>query len=1051
MTFDLKRLADVIRTNATVTTQSDFLATHTPFSNLRFVLSGLTEQSARKIDEETFYKNNVVDQREHHQFIVIQGDNGSGKSHFIRWIKERYAAQIDSDNEAVLLIIRDQNTLRGALEQIINADIFPPGMELSNLHKLVEANQHLSKEALKQNIAVQFAVAAQNAAEEDSVLDRKHRRKVYPFLTDQLVQNFLSQAGKVIDRIYHRLNPDESGTRKDDLEPRFLAQDLIVDRELLDKMQREEANKNAIRLAEDLYDSEKGPELRVKLAQFLNQQLEFVIQSCTNLRSADLKAVFEQLRISLKEIGKNLTLFIEDITSFTGIDRALVEVLVTENFGSTHNEKFCRLFSIVGVTNDYYQTSFPDNLKERVTGRVFIDRATLNNSDELAEMTARYLNAIALKPSELETWVNNGGNYETLPIAGTYLKHQWAIYTLPDGRELSIYPFNRQALLNMYDNLQNRTPRRFLQDVISHTIRMFANYDLGEFPPSVVEFEGEFKVPLMRDSLHENVVKRNSGQQGESVITLLRIWGDGSADRTDQDGIPRVGGLRKEVFEAFRLPFIEGVSKQETMSERMQPHTGHEQMSPDNPGKPIPPISPIPEPSTTPPPSPQLDKGQLEFKKVQEELEIWLSKEGKLNSFKDLRKDALDLLLEYIDWDAEGIPGPVVNSFLNVQRISIAGQTGLSYEGYEIGRSELAKNALLALAAWRHLGKKSWDFEHSTDHLVNLYNWLERVKEEVIATLRKPAGEENVKNWDLPRWGLLAHYYVQGFADRPLVKNTVDAVYDSLFQATPKIESQEHRSQEWKVLQVRLKQMEHDINENHDFLKKHYNRMQVSITGSTDVYFIDAVPLLQLIKELQQSGWNMQNVDTTLVKDKSDLLWYRSLKILSLLNERVNSATTSEVEHCRKSLEDLEKYTGSDIPNEEVQLLMKEMHDFLSNALQKAAEAYPDHKFKPFTDKVLTANKLIRARERLRKVTQTEGMELFLMLAAHPAQHMVPFIDLMKNMNELLDTKIQKFHNTLLNFDAQGITDVNKVIQQTTDQLNKLLDAYTKIHQGARM
>lgn len=1049
MALNLKRLADVIRTNATVPTQADFLATHTPFKNLRYVMSGLTSRSARQIDEETFLQQGIFDRRDDHQFIVIQGDNGSGKSHLIRWLKERYISRVDPKKEAVLLIIRDQNTLRGALEQIISANIFPPGMELGNFKKLVEANQHLSKEALKQNIAVQFAVSAQNLPGENDILDKRYIKNVYPFFTDQTVQDFLSLPGRAIDRIYRRLSPDGTGTRQDDLDPRFLPGDLSVDRKLLDKMKREEANRNAIRLAEDLFDSEKGPEVREKLAQFLNQHLEFVVQSCTNLRTADLKSVFEQLRMSLKQAGKNLTLFIEDITSFTGIDRALVEVLVTEHAGSPHNEKFCRLLSVVGVTNDYYQTSFPDNLKDRVTCRVFSDQATLNSPAELAEMAARYINTISLTADKLETWVNSGGKDEDLPIARDNFSHSWAILTLADGRELSIYPFSVNSLATMYTTLQDKakTPRHFLQDVVSHTLRTYMIRAEGEFPPPVADFEGEFKVPGMKNPNHEAVIMRQAGQHGYRMITLLRLWGDGTATGREQDGVATLGGLTGDVFTSFNLPLIEGVRELgrtlPTNDGQKSPVPGPApQSTPVQPG-------PVPTPHSLNEPEPRLYKGLAEFEKIRDELEGWLFKDRRLTSFKNLRDDVLKILLDYIDWDAEGIPAPVVSAFFTKQRVSIAGQTGEINAGFQVSRSEQSRAALLALAAWRHLGNSSWNFEHAADYLANLYNWLVSVKEQVVAYLQSPPGEDKSANWDLPRWGVLTHYYVQAFSGSP-PGNSAEAVYHSIFQSPVMVEPQDNRSSEWQSLQVRLKQKNTVITNSHDLLKRYYNRIQGAITGTTDVYFIDSVPLLKNIEELQKSGWDLAAVDTS-PANKEDMLWFWSLKIICLLQDKALPALKAEADACESLLWELEQYTGPQVSSEELKPLFVEMISFLAEVLKGANEAYPDTDFKPLTGRMLKATKMLNGRDLLQKAVQASGAEQLLILTSHPVQQVVPYLTLFQSMDRLLDKKIEKFQKTLTALaNSQDSTDVGAIIQKASQHLVKLKDDYMKISQGAK-
>ena len=57
-----------------------------------------------------------------------------------------------------------------------------------------------------------------------------------------------------------------------------------------------------------------------KLINYLNHFTSQVVQRCADISSESTKSVFEKLRKDLKKQGKNLTLFIEDFTGFTGID-----------------------------------------------------------------------------------------------------------------------------------------------------------------------------------------------------------------------------------------------------------------------------------------------------------------------------------------------------------------------------------------------------------------------------------------------------------------------------------------------------------------------------------------------------------------------------------------------------------------------------------------------------------------------------------------------------------------------------------------------------------
>lgn len=100
-----------------------------------------------------------------------------------------------------------------------------------------------------------------------------------------------------------------------------------------------------------------------KFSDYLNQFVEIVIQRCAGIEPGDFEQVFMDIRKELYRIGKNLTLFIEDVTSFTGVDNALLNALMEE-----HNDRdICRISSVVGGTNAYINDCFRQNHRDRVT------------------------------------------------------------------------------------------------------------------------------------------------------------------------------------------------------------------------------------------------------------------------------------------------------------------------------------------------------------------------------------------------------------------------------------------------------------------------------------------------------------------------------------------------------------------------------------------------------------------------------------------------------------------------------------------------------------
>ena len=168
-----RRIAQVITTNAISVNRNEFLATHTPFKNLKYTISGREVSNPKIISEDDIFVEYIVKQQDRHNFMVVQGDNGSGKSHFIRWVKEKYENEIDMEKEALIFISRGQNTLKGTLEQIINSDVFDEKFREEKLKKFMQANESLSESFLKTNIILQFA----GAIKDDKELDRRWSNK----------------------------------------------------------------------------------------------------------------------------------------------------------------------------------------------------------------------------------------------------------------------------------------------------------------------------------------------------------------------------------------------------------------------------------------------------------------------------------------------------------------------------------------------------------------------------------------------------------------------------------------------------------------------------------------------------------------------------------------------------------------------------------------------------------------------------------------------------------------------------------------------------------
>lgn len=1020
-TFNIERVAQVIRTEAVSQSRADFLATHTPFKRLSYTFSA-GQIVPRVEDEELFLSGQILAKRNDHQFIVVKGNSGSGKSHLIRWLKERYVSEANAQDEVVLFIERSQNSLRGTLEQILNSGIFPSGFPAEEIKKLTVARQNLTGEDLALKIVHEFAMAADKASREKvkTPLENRYLGMLHDFLVDPVIRESLCCPGGPVERLKDRLSP-ESNELRQDRDAQFTPEDFGFCR-IKKRQMRGKSSKSAMDLAEDLGDD--IPSLKEKVCSFLNQSMEAVIQNCTHLQSADLRAVFERLRVELKKAGKRLALFIEDITSFTGLDRALMDVLVAEHIGEGQNSKFCRLYSVIGVTDYYYDKYFQDNYRSRITCLVLSDQAVLNTEESAVEMAARYINAISLPPGSIQGWLAAGAQGEDLPLAAALPGSEWATCEL-NRRTFSIYPFNQQALKNIYQSMREKNPRRFLKDVLAFMLNIYAGSaeGSGKFPPPAKEI-GEFRLPPLRAG-HEQIVINQSDSLSEQICTLLRSWGDGTALSREINGKRLIGGLGEEVFAAFSLPFIKGVD------------------GGTDPRPPAGPLTPPVEPGTTTGGGEQANpQGLKKFNKLVMELEKWANGDS-LPTFRELRQDMRDLIFEYIDWESIEIPAILVSYvFKNIEYFSIEGQTGRYYEGYKIHRGRESRYALEAMAAWRHLGNKSWDFKGSATYLNTLVSWLENNKHQIIRKVVAPPGVKSLSSWDIGRWSVLGDIYCQIFSSSlGSTKYSREELYKEIFKPYTRPTVQDECTPGWKSAQK--KAQERIAQYNHDLVLRYFALIQGDIFADSSVFFINAARALEVIDGLSKNNWDLNAVSAEEIdSDAREHAWYRGLALVEEMQKVAGAALVEEEEMSKKALAELEGLLGSDVSLSRLEILFNEMQSFFNETLKNANEAYNAGGLDGLLTGSHTAPRMARLLQRVEKaVAETDMIKKWATYSNNPRLGLQIYLNLLQKVDKVLDEKHEKYtkklEDKIISQDLQNLKqDIEKLLKYYIEEIS---------------
>lgn len=722
-----RRIGEVIRIDTVTSTQADFLATHVPVNNIH-IRKKWNSKSDKVMSEEQVFNKYVLNSENNHQFILVIGSSGAGKSHLIRWFAARLERSAPED-EVVLFVRRSDNSLKGTIKQLLE---LPEVANIPNkavYDRLVRATSTIDNKKLKDMIYQNFIVEIKND-ENDEILSNNEKRRLVQFLQYEQFQLKLMKEEGAIERIYQKVAENETGDSRDVM-ALFETADFEVDVNFCDDMIANGADKNAMKMANTILANDEMPE---RLADYMNTLVNKVIQTCAGLEPGDFEQVFVEIRKEIKRQGKNLTLLIEDVTAFTGVNVALLNVLTTEHTGMYESQELCRISSIVGTTEKYFNVNFMDNHKDRVTQFFYIPNDVFGEEQEsLYEFVGRYLNAMSLRGDVLDEWAQNGASMKEYPIHKGEEKANWDAVTVGKGKELSLFPFTKRAITNLYRCILQpdyMTPRYLLRDVIERAVRNYL-FKKDSFPEFIIERIND--IPF--ESLHVSsyIHQQIDESSADRVERFIRVWGDASDLEYEEDGIRYLGGMPIGFFEDLGIPTFEG-RKGDKKTIKLPEGTDN---IPDN------------VPSVTPSPSaPAVDPAMADFLMGQRTLQIW-SDGGDLNvgaTTKDVvnitkARDEINkkFLISAINWQVEGV------SLDNLNRV----KSTKDFIGFE-RQKRGAKNALVILPADREtqgileaflayvtLGNGSWNFEDSSMMVYRVQLWLEKWKKTIVDSVNQ--------------------------------------------------------------------------------------------------------------------------------------------------------------------------------------------------------------------------------------------------------------------------------------------------------------------------
>lgn len=619
--WSAERADAILRSVALANNVPEFLAVHQPIRD--FQISTTTGQSIEATDEGLLVDLSNPDTR--HAFCVVEGEPGAGKSHLIRWLEVKWPG-----DDLVMLIERADGSLTGTLRQLRDKLGQKYAHLFANLAQSVEATFDGRVKLFHANLAASLSPTffTNKLGDEDWCGTWELER----LIGNPSVQDRWSGPARILNVMSGDGGQRNSASASFDLDDvvalsqvQLAAEGLPPKAMMLMRKLKKECDRitpaRADRSSHDLLLDEdlEIPEAR-RLLQALNQRRNFAVQPILGITVDGLRDMFLKLRKELLADKRRLVLLLEDVTSWEGIDGQLIDSLAVDARTRTD---VCDMVSVVGMTPLYFkdiQGNYAGRIshvlrlgRQRQSGG-FQQTIQLATDESQIEFAARYLRAVRVEKSDLDNWYDAGANPDTIPNKCHDCAGREACFTAfgADG-EIGLFPFNRNAVPNMFEALEDpkgtqslQTPRGMIQGVLSPILLNPMRLEAGEFPPREIEFSEWMPERKLQPSgfLAQiiDAAEPDAGRRAQ-LRRLAMLWGNQSNEfslSVDADGQKYVAGIAEGIFQAFQLPWLgEGLDASTTTG--APPPPSLEPVNKPAAGAEVTPASP-PTPVPSPPP-----------------------------------------------------------------------------------------------------------------------------------------------------------------------------------------------------------------------------------------------------------------------------------------------------------------------------------------------------------------------------------------------------------------------------------------------------------------
>ncbi len=1014
-----------IKTDDMATEDAYFMATHMPFSKLEVYPNGLTTQAPEIMTEDQIFESLIYNPENQNRFIIVRGSNGTGKSHLIRFLKAKFESSpsiiYNEEIEQVIFLRRLNNSIRGAFNQLLEQHVIKDMEIEEKLRKFVSSSIAKDEFSFKTEILFAYIAAVANDRSNETY-KQVICRNIAQYLSDSRVQDHLMREDGAISRCYRVITTPSGEVLKETVI--FTEEDFNARK--VNKAVIRSGNPEAQDFASTIQG--RGPEQEneiKKIVNYLNRFTRSVVQRCADISSETAKSIFVQLRRDLKKQGKNLTLFIEDFTGFTGIDSELITALSTEHGGEYAD--LCRVTAVIGITDGYYD-QFKDNFKERVTHQISVTERAYGSETFLYQMAARYLNAIYCNPETLRSWYNNGAKASELPVNDFDVPCEWDSEDIY-GKSLTLYPFNRKSLFRLYESLPIKTPRRYLSDVIRAQLKEYFD---GK------KYQSDWLFPMnpgaiqMTNTPHSSAIDRLdtfSAEDRDRLKNLLAIWGNGTAAIIKKNNSIMIGDIPYVFFEDIGLSGFQGIGVQKEDTDEVKVI--------------LPSVGPKNEEiqDTKPQVSQKEDAATKNYKRWKNDIAAWFSGSD-LMYHADFREWLRYFICGIrnsngaINWQDLGIPAYIAAERLSDKSVFyIEGQSDLGNANKALvllKRNAEGRDALMALLEYHYAG--NWEFDGASFYQQKLITWLERNESTIIENVY---GSNNYREkLPIEEW-CLALQYIRALILGNSVQssNTIETI-KVLFRRYDKNKEITHSSEKWEDLVRFVESESTGFDSSYDLLTKGSKTYMGSIQHAKDtsVFAYRTDSLIDAVQHLQVCYWD---ISKELPESPPKNLLYNPAILLKRLYPRIAVVVEDEINHINANLDRISNYVG-EVTKDNVLQNINSIQDLIRSFQQHGILGYYDIANRYQGEPMLLTDKIYNAIINVSDIEQKPLIEKLRILSGNSSSIISGFLKDLQEIERIAEIQKEKALQSMKN--VTGDAAIDSMTDAAIEQLNMIYE-----------